>query len=114
MIFTSFIAGCNSTATMLAKKWRPVAINEPLSDSLKNELFAKTIIEFTKDGRYTIDGLQRNDTGTYSLSDNGKTLTVTSRVKSKVTEISIDTITNDKIVFTTKADGSRMTAVSVK
>ena len=99
---------------MLSKKWRPVAISQQLPDSIRNELFAKTSLEFTKEGKYYITGWQQNDTGTYTLTDNGKTLTVSSTHTPKVTEIFIDTLTPDKIIFTTKSDGSSMTAVPVK
>ncbi len=109
------VSSCKSNnAELIAKKWRPVAISFPLNDSTKKELFAKTVIEFTKDGKYIINGPQMNDTGTYALTDNGKTLTVTGGSKSQNIEMSIDTLTNDKFVFTTKADGSSTTTVPVK
>ena len=115
-VFLTFVfCSCNSdNKTLIVNKWRPIAVSVPLNDSTKNELFTKTIIEFTGAGTYIITGPQKHDTGTYTLTDNGKTLTITDGLKKKNIEISIDTLTKDKFVFSTKLDGSSTTAVPMK
>ena len=114
LIITTF-NGCKpGNATLIIHQWRPIAVSMPISDSLKSDLFSKTIIEFTETGKCYINGPQMHDTANYVLSDNGKTLTVTGGAKSQNIEMSIDTLTTEKFVFTTKVDGNSTTAVPVK
>ena len=111
MIF--IICGCQSSySELIINKWRPVAVNVSMPDSIKKELFGKTIIEFTRDGKYYISGPQMKDTGTYILSDKGTTLTVTGS-NLKITEMSIDSLNAERIVFTTRANNTTTTAVRV-
>ena len=107
-----FVCGCQSSySDLIVNKWRPVSVNVSMPDSTKKELFEKTIIEFTRDGKYYISGPQMKDTGTYVLSDKGKTLTVTGSKDSKITEMSIDSLNSERIVFTTRLDNTTTTAV---
>lgn len=107
-----FFAGCSQdNHNLISKRWRPVAVSVALDDSTKNVLFSKTVIEFTKDGKYFINGPRTNDTGTYELSDKGKTLTVSSIVTKRNVEMTIDTLTNYRFVFTAKLDGTKTTVV---
>ena len=89
-------------------------MNVSMADSLKKVLLGKTVIEFTRDGKYYISGPQTNDTGTYTLSDKGKTLNITASRDSKITEISIDSLNAERIVLTTKSNNTTTTAVRIK
>ena len=106
-----FFSCTSKNSGLIINKWRPISVSLHLDDSTKNELFTKTTIEFTKNGRYFINGPQTNDTGTYELTDKGSTLTVTSAITKKNIEMSVDTLTNNRLVFTTKADGNSTTVV---
>lgn len=114
VVFISItFGGCQSDKDLIVNKWRPVALNVAMSDSLKSQLFATTILEFTKDGKYAISTPQANTSGTYEITDNGKTLTVHEST-SKTVEMTIDTLTKTRFVFTTKADNVTTTAIPAK
>jgi len=55
----------NNSKDLLLKKWKMTAITAPMPDSMKNEYLSKSVLEFKKDGNYSITGAA----GTYQASN---------------------------------------------
>ncbi len=79
---TIVFAGCkeNSAKDLIVKKWKFSEISGPdaaqIPDSIKKIMFETSTMEFKKDGTYEQTGGMSNNVqkGTYSLSEDGKTL----------------------------------------
>ena len=114
LLFTAVVyVGCNSgkPKDLIVNKWKISDINipnTPMPDSIKQELMKGTM-EFTKDGKMSLTGMGTDQSGTYSVSDDGKTLTTVSGGKTETSDI--NELTKSKMVITDKANGSKLTAV---
>ena len=96
---------------LIVKTWqiKDVTIpNQTMSDSDKAKILKGTI-EFTKDGKMIIRGMGDDQTGNYTLSEDGKTLTVVTNGKSE--DNTVEDLTSSKLVLTSKNDGGKLTAV---
>ena len=82
LLASLFITGCKteSAKDLLVKKWKFTEITGPdaaqIPDSVKTKMFATAIMEFKKDGSYEQSGGMKEgvEKGTYTLSDDGKTI----------------------------------------
>lgn len=110
--FTVGLISCKSKPKdLIVKKWKITDVlipDMPLPDSVKATLMKGTM-EFTKDGKMTITGMGNDQTGTYTLSEDGKTLFVVSNGKTDSNEIL--ELTESKLVLHDKANNSKLTAV---
>ncbi|MDQ6756119.1 MAG: lipocalin family protein [Bacteroidota bacterium] len=111
----TFCIGCKSDnpRELIVKKWRITDITAPnmvVPDSIKNALRQATM-EFTKDGKFLITGLGMGDdqSGTYSLSDDGKKLITVTYGRSETNEI--NELTKIKMIITDLRNSSKLTAV---
>lgn len=107
------VVGCNSgkPKDLIINKWKISDINipnTPMPDSIKQELMKGTM-EFTKDGTMSLTGMGNDQSGTYSVSEDGKTLTTVSNGKTEASEI--NELTKTKLVITDKTNGAKLTAV---
>ncbi len=110
---TIFVGCKEKPKDLLTKKWKITDMTMPgqaMPDSVKNTISQGTM-EFTKDGKMTLTGMGMggDQSGTYTLSDDGKILTVMTNGKSEsndVTELSKSTLK-----ITDKTSGSSLTAV---
>lgn len=111
VMFASYVFnGCNTDKSkdLVVNKWKIVNIDMPdmpLPDSIKANAMKGTI-ELTKDGKWIVTGMGRDQTGTYTLSEDGKTIfimtngrTETNRIieLSKSKMILFDSINNSKL-----------------
>ena len=106
-------AGCkgNKPKDLIVNKWRVTNIeipNMPLPDSTKAEVMKGTM-EFTKDGKLMLTGMGNDQTGTYTLSDDGKTLFVTTAGKTESNDIL--ELSSSKMVLLDKTNQSKLTVV---
>lgn len=89
-----------SPKDMIVNKWKPTDITGPLitPEAKTKALAGDNSLEFKKDGKYinTTNG-KADESGTYSLSDDGKTLTINPPGGSTQT-VSIKELTKDKMV----------------
>ncbi len=95
---------------LLAKKWKitDMATDRPISDSLKADMLKNATMEFTKDGNYTMSSNGNPINGKYTLSDDGKTLTLNATAGDK-TDVTVQELTSSKFVGSAK--GSTITCV---
>lgn len=119
IIFLSLIAAsvifisCKSSKPkdLIINKWKITAIDVPdmpLPDSIK-AIALKGTMEFTKDGKMKLTGMGNDQSGTYTLSDDGKTLFVVVNGKTESNEIV--ELTKSKMILFDKANNSKLTAV---
>lgn len=107
------LTSCKSTKPkdLIVNKWKITDIDVPdmpLPDSIRASLMKGTM-EFTKDGKITITGMGNDQAGTYSLSDDGKTLFVITNGKTESNDIV--ELTASKLVLNDKINNSKLTAV---
>lgn len=105
--------GCkpNDPKELIVKKWKISNIDipdMPLPDSVKANAMKGTM-EFTKDGKWLVTGMGNDQSGTYTLSENGKTLFVVSNGKTETNEIV--ELSSSKMVLLDKSNNSKLTVV---
>ena len=101
----------NKPKDLIVNKWRitdMTTAGEQMPDSLKAKMMQGTM-EFTKDGKIMLTGMGDDQSGTYTLSDDGKTLTVT--VSGHPETDDVNELSSSKLVITDKAQGGKLTAV---
>lgn len=109
----AMLAGCksNKPKDLIIKKWRITNIDipdMPLPDSVKANAMKGTM-EFTTDGKWIVTGMGNDQSGSYTLSDDGKTLFVVSNGKTESNEIL--EISSSKMVLLDKSNNSKLTVV---
>ena len=106
-----FITGCWPKAAnkdLIVNKWKFTEISgtdaAQIPDSMKAKMIATAIMEFKKDGSYEQSGGMRKEIqkGTYSLSDDGKTLYSTENGTSYTDTVIVLELSKDKFVVTPK------------
>ena len=114
ILFTTFgLISCKSAnpKELIVKKWRVTDIdipNMPMPDTAKATLMKGTL-EFTQDGKMIITGMGKNQSGTYTLSDDGKKLFVIVNGKTETNEIK--ELTTSKMILIDKTNNSKLTVV---
>lgn len=101
----------NKPKDLIINKWKITDIdvpNMPIPDSVKSTLLRGTL-EFTKDSKMILTGLGNDQNGTYSLSEDGKTLFVITNGKTESNDIV--ELTKSKLVLLDKSNQSKLTAV---
>ena len=101
----------NKPKDLIVNKWKITDIDVPdmpLPDSIRATLMKGTM-EFTKDGKMTMTGMGNDQAGTYSISDDGKTLFVITNGKTESNDIV--ELTSSKLVLNDKVNNSKLTAV---
>jgi regulatory protein YycI of two-component signal transduction system YycFG len=115
LFLVAIFAGCksNNSKELIVNKWKITDITAPnmeVPDSIKNALKQGTL-EFTKDGKFLLTGMGTdNQSGTYTLSDDGKKLITVTNGRSETNEI--NELTKTKIILTDTRNSSRITAVT--
>ncbi len=108
------LIGCkDKPKDIIVNKWKITDMSMPgqaMPDSVKS-MISQGTMEFTKDGKMTLTGMGTggDQSGTYTLSDDGKTLTVVTNGKSEMNEVT--ELSKSKLKIEDKANGSTLTAV---
>ena len=111
--FSIGIAGCknNKPKDLIVNKWKIINIDVPempVPDSIKAAAMKGTM-EFTNDKKWLITGMGKDQAGTYTLSDDGKTLFVVANGKTETHEIV--ELTASKMVLLDRSNNSKVTVV---
>ncbi len=96
MVFT----GCNSSdkpKDLIAKKWT-VTTATTKDGTDRTEDLKGTVIDFGKDGKVIVKGKDLDETGTYTVSEDGKTFMI-NQSNGKKANNDILTLTKDKFSF---------------
>lgn len=114
LLSASIFISCKSSKPkdLIVNKWRIIDVSVPgmtMPDSIKNQLMQGTM-EFTKDGKLLLSGMGNDQSGTYTISDDGKTLTVVSNGRTETNKI--DELTKSKLVITDNTNGSKLSATT--
>ncbi|MES2777978.1 MAG: lipocalin family protein [Bacteroidota bacterium] len=107
----AFVSCKGKPKDMIVNKWKATDMSGGMMgsvpDSVKKNMISTISIEFTKDGKYMAATGTSTDNGTYSLSDDGKSLTMTAN-GGKVEESTVEEITKSKLVIVDKASSTKI------
>ncbi len=109
LICLFFISCGTDTSEALAKTWQvsDIETETDLADSVKTAMLLSSTMQFTKDGKYTFSGGIGADQGTYSLDENGKTLSTISTAGKNSDVYLIEDLDSDKLVL--NKNGTKIT-----
>ena len=109
------IASCKSKSAkdLIVNKWKVTNVSgtqlNDLTDSMKTVIYATATMEFTNDGKFISSGMGPTKGGTYSVSDDGKTLTTTDEGSTTPDMLDIAEISKDKMVVKDKKEDMQIT-----
>ena len=102
-----------SPKELIVNKWKVTSISgtqaTAMPDSVKTQIYSSAVMEFTKDGKFMTTGFGSSKGGTYSVSDDGKTLTSTDDGSSTPDILSILEISKDKMIIEDKKGEMKVT-----
>lgn len=111
-----FFTGCKSKSAkeLIVNKWKLTEVSgegvKEMSDTEKKEMTDKFVMELTKDGKVTMSGMgETPKTGTYTLSEDGKTLLLTREGDEKADPQDINELKADKLVITSAREKIKLT-----
>ena len=90
-----------SAKELIVNKWKVTNIDgapSDMTDSMKNVVYATATMEFTKDGKFISSGMGPSKNGSYSLSDDGKTLSTTDEGSTIADVLTVEEISDSKMV----------------
>lgn len=99
----------NKSKDLVVNKWKIVNIDlpdMPLSDSVKAVAMRGTM-EFTKDGKWMVTRMGHDQSGIYTLSDDGKTIFIISKDKTETNKIV--ELTKSKMILFDSTNNSKLT-----
>lgn len=106
-----FFTGCKgkSAKELIVNKWKLTEVTgegaKEMSDTERKEMADKFVLELTKDGKVSMSGMgETPKTGTYTVSDDGKTLFLTREGSDKADPQDINELKADKLVLTSPKD----------
>ena len=117
LLFTTVaVVSCKSKSAkeLIINKWKVTDISgkgvAEMPDSAKAKMYATARMEFMKDGKFETSDMGNGvKKGTYSISDDGKTLTSTDEGSSNPDILEIVEITKDKMVINDKKGDVKVT-----
>ncbi len=119
LVTTVALVSCKSKSAkdLIVNKWKISNVSGgeagKMSDSIKTEIYSKATMEFMKDGKYMMSMMgEPGKGGTYSVSDDGKTLTTTDEGSTNPEAADIVEISKDKCVIKNKKEDMTITLVS--
>lgn len=111
MLTALIFTGCKgkSAKELIVNKWKLTELSgdnaKEMTDAEKKEMTDKFLMELTKDGKVTMSGMwDTPKTGTYSLSEDGKTLFLIRDGDTKADPQVINELKAGKLVITSEKD----------
>ena len=90
-----------SAKELIVNKWKVTNIDgapSDMTDSMKNVVYATASMEFTRDGKFNSTGMGPAKNGTYSLSDDGKTLSTTDDGSTIADVLNVEELSDSKLI----------------
>lgn len=116
LLASLFFTACKSKSAkeLIVNKWKLTEVSgegvEGISETEKNEMIGKFVMELTKDGKVTMSGIgETPKTGTYVLSKDGKTLLLTREGDEKADPQDINELKAGKLVITSAREKLKLT-----
>ncbi len=111
----AFVSCKGKPKDMIVNKWKATDITggdmASMPDSIKKNLISAISIEFTKDGKYTAVSGGENENGTYTISEDGKSISMTGK-SGTAEESTIEEITKSKLVIVDKTSSTKISMES--
>jgi hypothetical protein len=110
MLVALIFTGCKKSAKeLIVNKWKLTEVTgegaKEMSDEEKKDMTEKLVMELTKDGKVKMSGMgDTPKTGSYSLSDDGKTFLITRDGDTKAESQTINELKADKLVITSEKE----------
>ncbi|HUS01295.1 MAG TPA: hypothetical protein VMY77_06190 [Chitinophagaceae bacterium] len=101
----------NKPKDLVVNKWKIINIDMPdlpLPDSIKASAMRGTI-ELTKDGKWLVTGMGRDQKGSYTLSEDGKTIFIITNGRTETNQIL--ELTKSKMILFDSVNNSKITVV---
>jgi hypothetical protein len=114
LVATTVFVSCKSKSSKdyIVNNWKITDVSGGLTSSTsatdKSKMLENASIEFTKDGKYILKGLGGDQSGTYKLSEDGKSFSITPEGSSKTDDNIIQELTKSKLVFVLKGTDNKM------
>ena len=104
-----------STKEVIVNKWRLNELTggttDQIPDSIKQKMISNATMEVTADNKYILTGFgDAPSTGTYSVSDDGKMLTITDNETKKPEVDTINELSGSKLIVT-DVMGNKLTSI---
>ena len=113
---TLMMIGCKGKTAkdLVVNKWKITDMSgkgiADMPDSAKAKIYANSSMEFTKDGKFITSGMDNDDKkGTYSVSDDGKTMISTNEGDTYADTLNILEISADKMVVEDRKGAVKVT-----
>jgi hypothetical protein len=113
-LIVTLLSSCGRDAKKeIAKTWQlsDIETETELTDSLKEAILLSSTFQFTEDGRYTTSGGIGADQGTYTLDEEGETLSTISSAGRNSDVYSIKDLDEDKLVLFSNGRTITLTAI---
>jgi len=108
----AFVSCKGKPKDMIVNKWKATDMSGGMMgsvpDSVKKSMVSSVTIEFTKDGKYIAGSGSSTDNGTYTIAEDGKSISMTSAASGKAEESTVEEITKSKLVVIDKASGTKI------
>ena len=115
LVSTITMVSCKdkSAKDLIVNKWHVTNISgaraTDIPDSVKTQMYSSAVMEFMKDGKFSTTGFGAAKGGTYSVSDDGKSLISTDEGSSSADSLTIVEISKAKMVIEDKKSDMKVT-----
>ncbi len=115
LVTTITLVSCKgkSAKDLIVNKWHVTNIAgaraADVPDSIKTQMYASAVMEFMKDGKFSTTGFGSAKGGTYSVSDDGKSLISTDEGSSMADSLTIVEISKSKMIIEDKKSDMKVT-----
>lgn len=99
-----FSCKSKSPKDLIVNKWKLTEVSgegsKTMSDAEKKDMIDKLVMDLSKDGKCSVSGMgETPKKGSYSISEDGKTLNLTGEGESKSTPQQVDELKDGKLVI---------------
>ncbi len=113
LIAGTFMVSCKSKGPkdFIVNKWKITDVSggeaAQMGDSIKKVFLNSAVMDFQKDGKYSRSAMGETENGTYSISEDGKSLTTTPEGGKSPETVKVEELSKSKMVLS--MEGTKMT-----